>query len=280
MTFRLRAQGPFSLPAAAGFAVAFPGTQAASEDGHLRFAWAVDDDWRTVAVEVHETPTGVAGTLDPDPGGSLAQAARRDVERILSLDVDGRAFAALADGDAVVAGLQRRHGALRPVLFFTPYEAAAWAIIGHRIRRTQAATVMRRLGAELGERGAFPAPARLADLEAPQAGLTEQKVEQLRALAAAALDGRLGRDRLRAMDPDEAIEELQDLAGIGPFSAELILVRGVGAPDALPRHEQRLLRAARAAYGLPDDADIASVAEGWRPYRSWVSLLLRLDAAE
>ena len=279
MAFRLRAQGGFSLRAAADFAVAFPGTQASSEDDHLRFAWAVDDDWRTVAVEVHETPTGVSGSLDPEPEGSLARAARRDVERILSLDVDGRAFAALGEGDDVLAGLLRRHGALRPVLFFTPYEAAAWAIIGHRIRMTQAATIMRRLAEELGERGAFPAPARLIELSAPQPGMTEQKVEQLRTLAAAALDGRLGRDRLRGMEPDEAIEDLQDLPGIGPFSAELILIRGVGAPDALPHHEPRLLRAARDVYGLPDDADVAPVAEAWRPYRSWVSLLLRLDPA-
>ena len=128
-------------------------------------------------------------------------------------------------------------------LFFTPYEAAAWTVIGHRIRMTQAATVM---------------------LE-----LTTPMVEQLRAPAEAALGGRLGRDRLRAMDPDDAIDELQELPGIGPFSAELILIRGVGAPDLLHRHEPRLSHAARAAYGLPDDADLAPTAEAWRPYRSW-----------
>ena len=279
MAFQLRAQGAFSLPEAAGFAVSFPGTRASSEDDHLRFAWVVDDDWRTVAVDLHETHTGVRGTLEPDADPPLARAARRDVERILSLDVDGRDFEALGDGDDVVAGLQRRHGLLRPVLFFTPYEAAAWTIIGHRVRMTQAAKVMRTLGDELGERGAFPAPDRLAALEGSQPGLSARKVEQLRTLADAALDGRLGRDRLRAMDPDEAIDELQDLPGIGPFSAELILIRGAGAPDVLPRHEPRLARAARAAYGLPDDADLAPTAEAWRPYRSWVGLLLRLDAA-
>ena len=278
MAFLLHAQGEFSLEAAAGFAVGFPGTRAVTEDGHLRFAWAVDDDWRSVSVDLHQTPTGVRGTLDPETDASLVASARRDVERILSLDVDGRAFAALGEHDAVVAGLQQRHGALRPVLFFTPYEAAAWTIIGQRIRMTQAATVMRRLADEHGERGAFPSPRRLAVLEGPQAGLTTRKVDWLRALAGAALDGRLGRDRLRGMDPDDAIAELQGLAGIGPFSAELILIRGAGAPDVLPRHEPRLARAARAAFGLSDNTDISAVAEAWRPYRSWVSLLLRLDS--
>ena len=279
MAFQLTARGEFALEAAARFAVAFPGTRAQSDDDHLRFAWAVDGDWRTVAVDLHQTPTGVRGTLDRRLDASLADAARRDVERILSLDVDGRGFARLGRSDPVLRGLHQRHGPLRPVLFFTPYEAAAWAIIGHRIRMTQAKTVMRRLADELGERGAFPAPDRLTTLDVPQAGLTERKVEQLRTLADAALDGRVGRDRLRAMDYGKALAELQDLDGIGPFSAELVLIRGVGTPDALPRHEPRFAGAARAAYGLADDADLEPVAEGWRPYRSWVSLLLRLDAA-
>lgn len=161
------------------------------------------------------------------------------------------------------------------MLFFTPYEAAAWAIIGHRIRITQAATIKQRLATELGEHGAFPAPDRLAGLSAPQRGLTERKVEHLRTLSAAALGGKLGRDRLRAMAREEAMHDLQRLPGVGPFSAELILIRGVGDPDALPRHEQRLARATRAAYELPDDADVEPVAETWRPYRAWIALLVR-----
>lgn len=77
------------------------------------------------------------------------------------------------------------------------------------------------------------------------------------------------------MEPDDAARDLQLLPGVGPFSAELILIRGVGDPDALPRHEHRLIRAARAAYDLPEDADIEPIAERWRPYRAWVALLLR-----
>ena len=58
-----------------------------------------------------------------------------------ALDVDGTGFAALGERDRVVRALQRRFPGLRPVLFYTPYEAAAWAIIGQRIRMTQAATI-------------------------------------------------------------------------------------------------------------------------------------------
>ena len=52
------------------------------------------------------------------------------VAAILSLDVDGRGFADVAQRDPVVGELQAQLPGLRPVLFWTPYEAAAWTIIG------------------------------------------------------------------------------------------------------------------------------------------------------
>jgi DNA-3-methyladenine glycosylase II len=277
MTFALHPAGPFSLAAAAAFAEGFAATEAERAGGALRFAWAVDGDWRTAAVALRQ-PDGegvVEGDLDGSPPPDLARRARTEVERILSLDVDGRGFAAVERRDPVVAALRRRFAGLRPVLFFSPYEAAAWCVIGHRIRITQAAAIKRRLAAELGELGAFPAPDRLAALPAPQRGLAERKVEQLRALGAAALDGALSRARLRALAPEDAVRELQRLPGVGSFAAELILVRGVGDPDHLPRHEPRLARAVRAAYDLPEDAAVEPVAEAWQPYRAWVALLLR-----
>lgn len=197
MTFALHPHGPFSLAAASTFAEGFPGTETDRAASRLRFAWAVDDDWRTAAVTLHQTDAAVHGELDGTPPEHLARQARRDVERILCLDIDGRDFVALGERDPVVATLHRRFAGLRPVLFYTPYEAAAWAVIGQRICITQAAAVKRRLAAEVGEHGAFPAPERLGTLQAPQRGLTERKVEQLRAIATAALDGQLSRSRLR-----------------------------------------------------------------------------------
>ena len=279
--FTLYSRGAFALGAAARFAETFPGTTAdRAGDGEVRFAWAVDGDWRVVEATLRQDGDAVRGELAGDVPADLARAAGRDAERFLCLDVDGSGFAELGRRDPVVGGLQRRFAGLRPVLFFTPYEAAAWTIVGQRIRMAQAAVVRQRLAAELGEHGAFPAPAALAGLATPQRGLTDRKVGQLRELAAAALDGRLGRDRLRTMDAEDAARELQRLPGIGPFSAELILIRGAGDPDALPVHERRSARAARDAYGLPDDADVEPAAEAWRPYRSWVTLLLRLAQEE
>ena len=149
--------------------------------------------------------------LGDQPSAKLARQAARDLKRMLSLDGDGTDFAALGEGDDVVRVLQRRFPGLRPVLFYTPYEAAAWAIIGQRIRMTQAATIKERLSDEFGKSGAFPAPALLAQLSAPQPGLPDRKIGQLRALATAAEDGALRRERLRAMTHEDGLEHLQQL---------------------------------------------------------------------
>jgi DNA-3-methyladenine glycosylase II len=186
----------------------------------------------------------------------------------------------------VVGGLQARWPGLRPVGFFSPYEAAAWALIGHRIRIVQAARVKQRMAAELGQavdvhgdvRHAFPAPTRLAALDGFP-GLFARKVENLRSLGEAAAVGRLDGDRLRALPREEALAELKRLPGIGDFSAELVLLRGAGDPDHLPLHEPRLCRGAALAYDLdesPDRAWLEERSEAWRPYRTWVVLLLRV----
>jgi DNA-3-methyladenine glycosylase II len=267
--------GPFSLTAAAAFADEFPGTRTEGEPDTLRYAWAVDGDWRTVQVTLRQDDAAVRAEFEGRLPAQLARQAARDLERILSLDVDASDFAVLGERDGVVRALQQRFPGLRPVLFYTPYEAAAWAIIAQRIRMTQAATIKERLSDQLGISGAFPAPAALAELRAPQPGLTARKIEQLRALASAAEGGALTRDRLRAMTHKDGLERLQRLPGIGPFSAELVLIRGVGNPDALPEHDTRLDEAIRSAYNTSDDSAIHQITESWRPYRAWVALLLR-----
>lgn len=276
MHITLQPRGAFSLTAAATFVEGFPGTQAERPPEALRYAWAVDGDWRTVEVTLRQDDEDlVHAEITGRPPAGLASGVARDLERMLCLDVDGSGFTGLGERDHVVGTLQRRFPGLRPVLFYTPYEAAAWTIISQRIRMTQAATIKARLAEEIGERGAFPAPARLAQLTGPQRGLTDRKIGQLRALGIAADEGELNRQRLRAMSYGEGLEYLQTLPGIGPFSAELILIRGVGHPDVLPDHDTRLEQAIRAAYDATDEDAIRSITDAWSPYRAWVALLLR-----
>jgi len=284
--FEIQPVGPYALASSARFLEGF--APAAYEGGGLeglRFAFVADGMAGGEAVagvrvrQESETLVGDAyGTADPE-------VVRRQVARILSLDVDGSGFPGVGRRDPVVAALQRRYPGLRPVCFYSPYEAAAWAIISHRVRVGQAAGIKARMAAELGPKvevgggieHAFPGPSRLAALERFP-GLTETKVERLGHLARAALGGELEADLLRSLPVGEATARLRGLPGVGPFSAELILLRGAGEPDGLPTNEPRLARAVGRAYGLgkaPDTEQLRTLGEKWRPYRTWVALHLR-----
>jgi DNA-3-methyladenine glycosylase II len=284
-TFELHARGPYSLAASARFLEGFaPAAHAPAESDHTHWAFAADDGVSHVGVCLQPRRDGVSLAVF----GGDGPAVRDQVERILSLDADGSAFAAVGERDPVVGQLQKRLDGLRPVLFFTPYEAAAWAVISHRVRLGQAAAVKQRLQQELGvpieihgeRRFAFPSPARVRACRTFP-GLPERKASNLRAISEAAAGGRLDAARLRAVPADEAIAELKELPGIGDFYAQLILIRGVGTTDFLPTVETRLLRAVGLAYGIdsPSQADVERIAESWRPFSSWVAFLMRVSLA-
>lgn len=282
----LRFQGPFDLTACARFVEGLtPG--AAAEPGRLRLAFPVEPSWRPAGVLVQQSepdgPVRARVFADPsDVDDVLAQTAR-----ILSLDVDGTEFPAVGARDPVVAGLQRCCPGLRPVSFHSPYEAACWAILSHRIRITQAVSIRRQLAERFGtpvdvagvQVPTFPAPAALPD-RIPL--VSEVKSDRIHGVARAALDGRLDADALRALPPEQALSQLRALPGIGPFSAELILLRGAALPDGFPAAEPRLHDEMAHRYGRtsPTIAELTEIAEAWRPYRTWVALLLRARREE
>jgi DNA-3-methyladenine glycosylase II len=287
-TFTLVPRGPFTLESSIRFLEGFtPAGYSGPRDAVLELAFPVEGSWETVGVRLRQEGGQVtAVVVSPEaPGPELMTAVRAQVERILSLDVDGSGFPAVGERDPVVGRLQQRYRGLRPIGFWSPYEAAAWTIIGHRIRIRQAAAIKARMAQQLGEpvtfgdrvMRAFPSPQRLASLEAFP-GLIGRKPEWLRSVALAALDGQLDTARLRGLPRETALKELKKLPGIGDFSSELILLRGAGDPNAVAKHEPRLALAVRDAYGLPGPAtpeQLTEISQSWRPYRTWVTLLLR-----
>ena len=281
--FELRPVGPYSFGASVRFLEGFaPAAYGGDRSGHLHLAFVADGGEEVAVVCVMEEGGVILGEVS---GGAEVGVVRRQVERILSLDVDGRGFPEVGERDPVVGELQARYPGLRPVCFYSPYEAAAWALIGQRIRIVQAAKIKARMARELGPsvevhggiEYAFPGPERLAALEGFQ-GLTLRKVEYLRRLGREASEGKLDAARLRSLPEEEALGRLEELSGIGPFSAGLILLRGAGTPDLLPLREPRLGRAVAMAYGLdepPSGQELERLALRWRPYRTWVTLHLR-----
>ena len=274
----------FSLAAAAGFG--FGPVEGAAGDGQMRLAFVRDDLAGHAAVALRQ---GSDGTLRGDLAGDGDPAAvERQVRRILSLDRDGAAWLAVGARDPVIGQLQRAHPGLRPVLFHSPYEAAAWSVIAARRQRRQAMTIRRRLAEAHGasftldgaQLAAFPTPAALRSVT-EVAGLDGTRVGRLHAIAEAALAGELDADRLRALDPDAARQVVQRLPGIGPFYANLVVIRAIGHADILPFDEPRLATAVASLYDLgrpASAADLERIGEGWRPYRTWAAVLIRVAA--
>jgi DNA-3-methyladenine glycosylase II len=188
----------------------------------------------------------------------------------------------------VISGLQRAHPGQRPVLFHSPYEAAVWSVISARRPPAQGAKVRAALSERLGQTfelygrtlPAFPQPSALAEIPDTFPGLNDTKIERLRQVAAAAAAGDLDVARIHKLGPEAAFEELQHLPRIGPFYASLIVLRASGFADAwLAAPEQRGANHAARYCGV-DDADrdrrLMEIAGGWRPFRTWRLVLVRL----
>jgi DNA-3-methyladenine glycosylase II len=105
-------------------------------------------------------------------------------------------------------------------------------------------------------------------------------VDRLRAVARAAAEGDLDPQRLHELGPERAYVEVQRLRGIGPFYAALVVLRAGGFADAmLETTEPKVLKHAARFYGLGAPLSLErfkQMAEAWRPFRTWTTVLIRL----
>jgi DNA-3-methyladenine glycosylase II len=281
---RMPVDGPFSLAAAAAFGFGpNPGRPSPARAAVMRLAFVTDDLRHQAGAVIRQEPAG--GLVADVSGTGDAAATVPQLRRILSVDRPADGWIAAGRKDPVLGRLQAEHPGLRPVLFHSPYEAAAWAVLSQRRHRSQATALRRRLCEALGRpfdldgqvEHAFPLPDRLLAVEAFP-GLEPQRIERLRGVAGRALAGDLDPGMLASMETDRAMTALRTIPGLGPFYAGLVLLRASGVSDALILDEPRLRSCLRHYYGLPDEPDDATVrriAEPWRPFRTWAAVLIR-----
>jgi DNA-3-methyladenine glycosylase II len=274
----------FSLAESQQFLMGFRAIAGSGDGASLDLAFALDGSWEPVGVHVAEQGDTISIEAISNPEEASAEAIAENVARILSLNVDGSGYAAVGERDPIIGRLQQERPGLRPVLFPTAWEAAVWSILSQRTRRTQAMAVKQRLSEAHGNavvtpKGVtlhgFPGPAAIIALDEIR-GVTLHKLQWLRSLAEGALRGELDCAELAALPQDEGMKTVRTLPGIGPFSAELILARGAGNPDIFPLNEPMLHEKLTRLYGDASMERHREIAEAWRPYRSWVSLLIRI----
>lgn len=209
----------------------------------------------------------------------------RIVRRTFATDADLAGFEATVDGDPIFREVVRRYRGLRPVLIPDLFETIVWAILGQQITVAFAAKCKRALVERYGARETidgqpylfFPRPkvlaeARDSDLAALQ--LSRQKIRYVTTIAREVASGALDLDDLRALPPEAALERLQGIIGIGRWTAEYVLLRGLGHPDSIPAADGGLRRIIGRAYGLGRHAteeEVRRLAESWRGWRGYAA---------
>ena len=125
---------------------------------------------------------------------------------------------------------------------------------------------------------AFPRPEAIADStpeELRGLKLTQRKAEYIHGIAAAALEP--GWQELVSLPDEEFVDRLTALRGVGKWTAQWALVRGLARPDALPLGDLALRRGVSALLreGVAvSDPEVETLAERWRPWRSYATAYL------
>lgn len=167
----------------------------------------------------------------------------------------------------------RRRG--RPV---DPYGVLLRSIVGQQLSTKAARTIYERLTALFDDRAPTPQELLAADPDSlRQAGLSRAKVAYLRSLAEHVIDGELELERIAELPDEDVSAQLTAVKGLGQWTADMFLIFHLGRPDVLPVGDLGIRRAAQMAYGLPElpaPAELARIAEPWRPHRSLACLLL------
>ena len=117
----------------------------------------------------------------------------------------------------------------------------------------------------------------LDDAALRAAGFSRQKALYCRLAARSIIEGHLDLDALERLEDDAARATLVALKGVGPWTAEIYLLRCLGRPDAWPSGDLALQLAAREVKRLdarPTPAELDALAERWRPLRAVAARIL------
>jgi DNA-3-methyladenine glycosylase II len=248
-------------------------------------------------VEKPELQVSVAGAA---AGPQLVPVVALALERLLGLSIDLSDFYALAERDPRLAPLARRFYGLKPPRFPSVFEALANAIACQQVTLTLGILLLNRLArayapgcqAPPGEASggdeiwvnAFPLPENLAGVQ-PEAlrplGFSRQKARYLVDLAGALASGLLDLESLAGLDDEEALTRLRQLRGVGRWSAEYSLLRGLGRLHVFPGDDVGARNNLRRWLDLPQTLDYEGVRQAvarWQPYSGLVYLHLLLDS--
>jgi AraC family transcriptional regulator of adaptative response / DNA-3-methyladenine glycosylase II len=254
-------------------ATAVPGVEE-WRDGAYRAAVRLPGGVGIVAVGL-PVGDGIPLALELDDHRDEAEALRR-VRRTFDLDLDTAAMAAVLSADPVLAPLVVAAPGRRVPGALDAEAMALRAVLGQQVSTAAARTHAARLVAAFGEplpepvgglTHLFPTAAALAaDPEgvAAVARMPRARVRTLLTVAGALADGTVD----LAASPAEVRSALLALPGVGPWTADTVLMRALGDADAFLPTDLGVVLAARRL-GLPDaPRALEARARAWSPHRA------------
>ncbi len=204
------------------------------------------------------------------------------IERLLGTDQDLQPFYEFAKGDPVMANLVDAFHGMHQSLSLSVFETIAQAILGQQLSASVARVIRGLLLETYGPRlevdgethYAFPRPETIAAATVEELRglkLSQRKAEYLHGLALAELAAGGGLDRVQDLSDEEVISEVTSLRGVGMWSAQWVLSRALGRPDAFPIGDLALKRIVSQLYfggEAMTDAELGEFSRRWSPFRS------------
>ncbi len=264
---------------------ATPGVECVEADTYRR-SIRVGDAKGVVSVEPVSGTHRLLARIRLDSAALLIEVADR-LRRVLDLGADPIAVAAhLARDPTLRARLAARPG-LRVPGAWDGFELGVRAILGQQVTVQGATTLAGRLAAAYGEplgSGAeagpvtrlFPRPETLAGARLARLGMPAGRAAAIRALAREVAAGALRLDASGA--PEETLEALRAIPGIGEWTVQYIAMRALREPDAFPASDLGLRRALGEAGQPASERAVRGAAEAWRPWRAYAAMLLWTQA--
>ncbi|HEX3947967.1 MAG TPA: AlkA N-terminal domain-containing protein [Acidimicrobiales bacterium] len=279
VALRLAYRQPFDAAAAFGFLGdrAVPGVEAVV-DGIFHRSLRLPHGTGTVAL----APASgyVAATLRLDDLRDLTAAVSR-CRRLLDLDADPVAVDDLLGQDSLLGSLVAAAPGRRVPGTVDGAELAFRAVVGQQVSVAGARTVAGRLVVATGSAMAvpegpithlFPAPDELLALPDAALPMPASRRRTIRALATAMVEGELSLDP--GADPVDLADRLRAVPGIGDWTAGYVAMRALRDPDAFIATDLGVRRALRWLGGPGSPADVARLADRWRPWRAYAAVHL------
>ncbi len=285
ITLRLAHTTPYDWHAMLEFLAtrAIPGVEEV-EAGRYQRNIEIDGACGSVAVRRAEDGGHLLATIRFPRVCALPAIVAR-LRRLFDLDADVDAIGAHLARDRRLTPLVASRPGLRVPGTWDAFELAVRAVLGQQVSVAAARTLASRLVAAHGGRASgsgmpllFPSPSRIAEADLTAIGLPPARASTISGLARALVEdpGLLSPQG----DLEQAIERLQRLPGIGPWTAQYIAMRALREPDAFPASDLGLLRAAGRGGRRPSPAQLLARSRAWQPWRAYAVVhLWTKDAA-